>query len=82
MSVGYRRKISIHLMFLLIGITLETTCLSCYFNTSHVSINRKAAEDDLLDIRYFNTSHVSINQVTDSLVRKLKKAFQYISCFY
>ena len=59
--MGYRRKISIHLMFLLIGITLETTCLSCYFNTSHVSINRKAAEDDLLDIRYFNTSHVSIN---------------------
>ena len=60
--MGYRRKISIHLMFLLIGITLETTCLSCYFNTSHVSINRKAAEDDLLDIRYFNTSHVSINR--------------------
>ena len=69
-------------MFLLIWRRDERGVQKKDFNTSHVSINRKAAEDDLLDIRYFNTSHVSINQVTDSLVRKLKKAFQYISCFY
>ena len=34
--------ISIHLMFLLILFTVTQTLFICYFNTSHVSINRKA----------------------------------------
>ena len=53
--------ISIHLMFLLIsGQRMHYRIKSNYFNTSHVSINRKSGGQDH-SRRNFNTSHVSIN---------------------
>ena len=64
-----RCKISIHLMFLLILACCSPTSPTSYFNTSHVSINRRgcsgfgAPQDD------FNTSHVSINRADENACR-------------
>ena len=55
------RTISIHLMFLLIGIQRFLLCQLQYFNTSHVSINLMAALIMWETFGNFNTSHVSIN---------------------
>ena len=54
--------ISIHLMFLLIGITgVIIRAGSGDFNTSHVSINQIWIQMHNVWHQYFNTSHVSIN---------------------
>ena len=52
-----------------------------HFNTSHVSINQENNEAYQRTNIYFNTSHVSIN-LSQSAMQKLRKKFQYISCFY
>ena len=63
MSLTYSIRISIHLMFLLIG--KHSGCIdsgSSNFNTSHVSINLACTSHMYLQMVHFNTSHVSINQ--------------------
>ena len=72
--------ISIHLMFLLIPDTSQRRFSPFYFNTSHVSINRKE-ESKMLIKCHFNTSHVSIN-LCSHFRHPAQSAFQYISCFY
>ena len=57
--------ISIHLMFLLIGITgVIIRAGSGDFNTSHVSINQIWIQMHNVWHQYFNTSHVSINRLS------------------
>ena len=41
---------------------MDTRAKQAYFNTSHVSINRRQKRQPELWQNYFNTSHVSINQ--------------------
>ena len=56
------KKISIHLMFLLIfSDVLHWQRTAIYFNTSHVSINPITTVRRQKIIINFNTSHVSIN---------------------
>ena len=58
------RRISIHLMFLLIQRwELYRHSKGGYFNTSHVSINHTGSIATTCVVRDFNTSHVSINLI-------------------
>ena len=56
-----RKSISIHLMFLLIGLHRVMQKRQHNFNTSHASINQASETASCLFYCHFNTSHVSIN---------------------
>ena len=73
--------ISIHPMFLLIGFSRRNVWIWRYFNTSHVSINQRAAGHRTI------TDNISIHPMF-LLIKyaippaQLIIAFQYIPCFY
>ena len=72
MTVGL--IISIHLMFLLIGMPIYAEAIEENFNTSHVSINHRGKKKGCCPHPHFNTSHVSINR-KQSLQKSLQKSY-------
>ena len=74
--------ISIHLMFLLIRCgTIKEHLSGCYFNTSHVSINRiQRLHQDNFDYISIHLMFLLISLGQNGL--PYPYAFQYISCFY
>ena len=68
-------QVSIHLMFLLIGVASYVYPNYLSFNTSHVSINPVLDGAGAVGEWGFNTSHVSINQMS----RKDKLQFVTVS---